>query len=100
MARAALSVGMAAKQREAGEIVIEEEILRPIDFAVTIIAGKPLRAIVRVVLRVAGVTVVAEGDVEYRLHMAEFALEQTVGAVQRVTGIECVIKADCVPLGR
>ncbi len=66
----------------------------------TISAGKPLRPIVRIVLRVTGVTVAAEGDLEYRLHVAQLALELAVRAVQRMSGVESVIEGDRGPSGR
>ncbi len=100
VARAAIRVRVPSEQRETGEVVIEEKILRPVDLAVAVVAGETLSAVVRIVLSVACVAVIAEGNVEYRLYVAKLALEYAMRTVQRVAGIERVIERYYLPLVR
>ncbi len=100
MAGAAVRVCVATEQGKSGEIVIEEEVLRPINFAVAVVACQPLSAVVGIVLRVAGVAAIAEGDLEYRLNVAKLTLELAMRAIQRMAGIDRMVEVNCSPLGR
>ena len=100
VACAAFGIGVPAKQGETRQVVIEEEILRPVDFGVTVVASESLSAVVRVVLDMTSVTVVAQSDLEYRLDVAEFAIEHGMRSVKRMTGIEGMIEGNRGPLRR
>lgn len=88
---------MRAEQWERGQAVIEEHLILPRTFVVTVVAYNPERSFVCVVGLMAGEAVAFERDVEYRFDMACRAFRHFVRAIQRIVGIDVVIELDNRP---
>ena len=97
MACITLLVSMSAQKRKAREAMIEEDLVGPRVFVMAVEAVRPLGALVRVVLLVAGQAAGLRLDLEDRLDMTGFALHQFVRAVQRMIGVGIVVEVNCRP---
>src|SRR5258706_29045 len=93
----ALRILVLAQQREVGLVVVEQRLL-PIDFAVTGLALLTQRALVLVVLLVTGNTFGLQLVLVQVAVVAVVALRGLVFAAQRVIGVAVVIKDDLFPL--
>lgn len=93
----AFRLSVSAKQREAGQVVVEEYVLFPGGLVVTVQALDALFPVMRIVFSMTVVTAGSDRYVEDRLHMAAFTVERLVGAEERVIRVPLVVEGDFSP---
>jgi len=93
----ALLVSVRAEQRKARQAMIEEDLVRPGILVVAVEAAGALRTVVRVVFFVARETVCLRLDLEDRLQVARFTLDQFVRTVQHVFRIDIMVEMNSRP---
>ena len=96
----ALLLGVPAKQRKRGQIVIEEHVLSPSQFTMAIGARRSLRAVMRIIRRVAGIAAGIKWRVENRFDMTRFAGRRGVLAQQFMARVTGMLETDVRPFGR
>lgn len=99
MAILALALLVLAEQGEAGQPVIEEDVVLPRRLVVAVLAGRAERTVVCIVVLVAGQAVGSQHHLEYRLDVAGRALGVRVSSVQSMAGVDGMIKAHLGPSG-
>ena len=99
MAILAFTFRVLAQQRETGQAVIEENVVLPGQLIVAVRAGGAERAVVGIVVFMAGQAIRGECDFENGLDVAGRALDFRVSAKQSVPGVDVMVEMDLRPTG-